>query len=274
MLPVKAVGDDFPAVGEVRAQAEQPNLLVVGVLGQQVRKVDHQPPVGRLPPRHPVAAPAVAGGGDEAGDRRDQGHGGDDPPQPCHQGDHRKEGDEGADDVEDLLHHAEWPLGRFPLGLLQRVIELRLLEESQVQPVGVLHDRKLDVVAGQLLQRLLRDSLQGLEQRVRQVQSELHRDQDQHPPDPARPAALARGGHHRVNQQLADPGRRRRNDAPQDREQRQPDREPSVRRPDQPEGARQPRKRRPRVRPELPPPLPQAPRGRRRRPIARPLTPS
>jgi len=273
VLPVEAVGDDLPAVGEVFAQAEQRDLLVVGVLGQQVREVDHQPPVGRLPPRQPVAAPAVAGGGDEAGDRRDQGHGGHDPSQPGHQGDHREERDQGADDVEDLLHHAQRPLGRFPLGFLQGVVELRLLEESQVQPVGVLHDRELDVVAGQLLEGLLRDGLQGLEQRVRKVQSELHRDQDQHPPDPARPAALASGGHHGINQQLADPRRRRRNHAPDESEQGQPDREPFVRGPDQPKGARQPRERRPRIRPELPPPLPQVPRGRRCRPTALPLRP-
>ena len=66
------------------------------------------------------------------------------------------------------------------LHLLDQVVELRPLEEDQVELVGVAHDQELDAVGDLLLQQLLADVASGAEDVADGADAELQADQQEH----------------------------------------------------------------------------------------------
>ena len=158
VLLVEAAGDLVPSLDEEVAQAEELDLFVVGVRGQQVEEVGHAPAVGRLAARHHVALPAVARAGDRswvwatssAASATTQ-------PSRAIRAIMLQKVMSERTSPNVCCDHARGAVAGLALGLLQRVVEARVLEEAEVEPVGVLHEHQLHAVGGQLLQSLLVD---------------------------------------------------------------------------------------------------------------------
>ena len=143
-----------------------------------------------------------------------------------------------AQQIEHLLHHLCRAESSLVLGLCEQVVESRVLEEREVQPVRVLHQHELDAAGSQFLQRLLVDVAHRLEQRAYGQQHKLHDHQFNHVGGGIAPTRLLDCCYHAVNKQLAHPGDSCRYDTEQDREDSSRHSKSFVRLPDQAKSAR------------------------------------
>ncbi len=113
----------------------------------------------------------------------------------------------------------------------------------------MLHDHQLHPPRGQLLQRLLVDVADRLQKRSTDEEAELQNYQPHHDVYLVLATTAFYSGHHAVNQQLADPGRRGGQDAEDDGKDSHACRVAAMRTPDKAQGARHARQRRPGVLP-------------------------
>ena len=92
-----------------------------------------------------------------------QRRGGDEPLEVDQQRQQRHERQDAADQAERGLDHLHGSEGGFALDLLDQVVELRPLEEDQVELIGVAHHQELNAVRDLLLEQLLADVRGGAE---------------------------------------------------------------------------------------------------------------